>query len=36
VTFRELVAEMVQEDLRAAERDALVKSHGHRPYDHHE
>jgi GDPmannose 4,6-dehydratase len=36
VTFRELVSEMVQEDLRAAERDALVKSHGHRPYDHHE
>jgi GDPmannose 4,6-dehydratase len=36
VTFRELVTEMVQEDLRAAERDALVKSHGHRPYDHHE
>jgi GDPmannose 4,6-dehydratase len=36
VTFRELVAEMVQEDLRAAERDALVKRHGHRPYDHHE
>jgi GDPmannose 4,6-dehydratase len=36
VTFRELVSEMVREDLRAAERDALVKSHGHRPYDHHE
>ena len=36
VTFKELVAEMVQEDFRAAERDALVKRHGHRPYDHHE
>ena len=36
VTFQELVSEMVREDLRAAERDALVKSHGHRPYDHHE
>jgi GDPmannose 4,6-dehydratase len=36
VTFKELVSEMVREDFRAAERDALVKSHGHRPYDHHE
>jgi GDPmannose 4,6-dehydratase len=36
VTFKELVNEMVREDFRAAERDALVKSHGHRPYDHHE
>ena len=34
--FRELVAEMVQEDFRAAERDALVKSHGHRTYERHE
>jgi hypothetical protein len=24
-----LVAEMVREDLRAAERDTLVKQHGH-------
>jgi GDPmannose 4,6-dehydratase len=36
VTFTELVTEMVQEDLRAAERDALVKEHGHRTYDRHE
>lgn len=36
VSFKELVAEMVQEDFRAAERDALVKLHGHRTYDRHE
>ena len=30
VRFRELVAEMVREDLRAAQRDALVRRHGHR------
>jgi len=36
VSFRELVAEMVREDLRSAERDELVKRHGHRPYDYHE
>jgi GDPmannose 4,6-dehydratase len=34
--FKDLVAEMVREDYKAAQRDALVKSHGHRPYDHHE
>jgi len=36
VTFKQLVAEMVSEDLKAAERDELVKRHGHRPYDYHE
>ncbi len=36
VKFGELVAEMVREDLRSAERDELVKSHGHRAFDHHE
>ena len=36
VKFTELVAEMVREDLRSAERDALVKSHGHKAFDHHE
>jgi GDPmannose 4,6-dehydratase len=36
VSFPELVAEMVREDLRSAERDELVKRHGHRPYDYHE
>jgi len=29
VTFDELVTEMVREDLRIAERDALVRRHGH-------
>lgn len=36
IKFRELVAEMVQEDLKAAERDELVKRHGYSAYDHHE
>ncbi len=29
ITFDELVAEMVQEDLKGAERDELVKNHGY-------
>jgi GDPmannose 4,6-dehydratase len=36
VTFQELVAEMVREDLKAAERDELVKRHGYSAYDYHE
>jgi len=36
VRFRELVAEMAREDLRAAERDALVRKHGYRAHDRHE
>jgi GDPmannose 4,6-dehydratase len=36
VKFGELVAEMVREDLRSAERDALVKRHGHKAFDRHE
>lgn len=36
VSFEQLVEEMASEDLRAAERDELVKRHGHRPYDFHE
>ena len=32
VAFRELVAEMAREDLKAAERDALVSRHGYRAY----
>ena len=32
----ELVAEMVREDLKSAERDELVKRHGHRVYDRNE
>jgi len=35
-TFRELVAGMVREDLKAAERDELVKHHGFRTLDYHE
>jgi GDPmannose 4,6-dehydratase len=35
-TFRELVREMVREDLKSAERDELVKHHGFRTFDHHE
>lgn len=36
ISFRELVSEMVREDLRAAERDELVKKHGYKAFDHHE
>jgi GDPmannose 4,6-dehydratase len=36
VSFEQLVEEMASEDLKAAERDELVKRHGHRPYDYHE
>jgi len=36
VSFEQLVEEMASEDLKAAERDELVKRHGHRPYDFHE
>jgi GDPmannose 4,6-dehydratase len=36
VTFEELVNEMVTEDLKAAERDELVKKHGFAAYDYHE
>jgi GDPmannose 4,6-dehydratase len=36
VKFGELVAEMMREDLRSAERDALVKRHGYNAYDYHE
>ena len=32
-TFRELVAEMVREDLKEAERDELVKRHGFNVYN---
>ena len=35
-TFKELVAEMVREDLKAAERDELVKRHGFSTFDYHE
>jgi len=36
ITFAELVAEMVREDLKAAERDELVKKHGYKTMDYHE
>jgi GDPmannose 4,6-dehydratase len=36
VSFAQLVDEMVSEDLKSAQRDELVKLHGHRPYDYHE
>lgn len=35
-TFRELVREMVDEDLKAAEKDALVRKHGYSVFNHHE
>jgi len=35
-SFAELVTEMVREDLRAAERDELIKRHGHKAPDFHE
>ncbi|ODU50248.1 MAG: GDP-mannose 4,6-dehydratase [Thiobacillus sp. SCN 63-374] len=36
ISFGELVAEMVREDLKAAERDELVKKHGYKAMDYHE
>lgn len=36
ITFSELVAEMVREDLKAAERDELIKKHGYKTMNHHE
>jgi GDPmannose 4,6-dehydratase len=36
ISFKELVAEMVREDLRSAERDELVKRHGHKTFDYNE
>jgi len=36
IGFRELVAEMVREDMKLAERDDLVKKHGYSAYDFHE
>jgi GDPmannose 4,6-dehydratase len=35
-TFAELVGEMVREDLKAAERDELIKRHGYKTMDYHE
>ncbi|OGA64118.1 MAG: GDP-mannose 4,6-dehydratase [Betaproteobacteria bacterium RIFCSPLOWO2_12_FULL_65_14] len=36
ISFAQLVAEMVQEDLRLAERDQLARRHGHKIHDRHE
>lgn len=36
ITFQELVAEMVREDLKSAERDELVKKHGYNTFEYHE
>ncbi len=36
ISFAELVGEMMREDLKAAERDDLVRKHGYSTYDHHE
>jgi GDPmannose 4,6-dehydratase len=36
ITFDELVAEMVREDLKSAQRDELIKEHGYQAMDYHE
>jgi GDPmannose 4,6-dehydratase len=36
ISFKELVTEMVREDLKSAERDELVKKHGYNAFDFHE
>ncbi len=36
ITFKELVTEMVREDLKAAERDELIKKHGYQAFDYNE
>lgn len=36
ISFSEMVAEMVREDLKAAERDELIKKHGYTVYDRNE
>jgi GDPmannose 4,6-dehydratase len=36
ISFRELITEMVREDLRSAERDELVKRSGYKYFDHNE
>ena len=36
ISFNQLVAEMVREDLKSAERDELIKHHGYTPMDYYE
>lgn len=35
-TFQELIAEMAREDFKTAERDELIKKHGHKAMNYHE
>jgi GDPmannose 4,6-dehydratase len=36
ISFKELVTEMIHEDLKTAERDELIKTHGYKVEDYHE
>ena len=36
VSFSELIKEMTEEDLKSAEKDALVKQHGYPVFNYHE
>jgi GDPmannose 4,6-dehydratase len=36
ISFKELVSEMVREDLKSAERDELVEKHGYKAFNRHE
>ena len=36
ISFKELVSEMVREDLKASERDELIKRHGYTTFNYHE
>jgi len=36
ISFKELVTEMIREDLKTAERDELIKTHGYKVEDYHE
>ena len=36
VSFAQLVAEMMREDVRLAQRDELARTHGHKVHDRHE
>jgi GDPmannose 4,6-dehydratase len=36
ITFKQLVSEMVKEDLSSAQKDSLIKEHGYSTYNYHE
>jgi GDPmannose 4,6-dehydratase len=36
ITFEEMVHEMMESDLKLAERDALVRKHGYKAFDYNE